>query len=152
MHVVFFAKGVPKGQPRPRAFARQMGGKMVARVYESGTAEGWKSAVAEAAKPYLPKAPMQGPIECNITFYFPRPQSHYGKRKGELYLKPDAPQWHAQKPDVDNAIKALMDALTTLGMWMDDAQVVSMLVSKKYSETIGVTGATIEIENIATGG
>jgi Holliday junction resolvase RusA-like endonuclease len=148
MKIKFFAAGVPKGQPRPRAFARQMGGKMVARVYDAGTAEGWKSAVALAARPYLPKTPLQGPIEVQITYYFPRPQSHYGKRKGELYLKPDAPRWHTGKPDIDNADKAIMDALTTLGMWVDDAQVVSMMVEKRYSETQGVTGATIEIEGL----
>ena len=37
--------GDPKGQPRPRAFARRMGAKYVARVYDSDVADEWKSAV-----------------------------------------------------------------------------------------------------------
>lgn len=46
------------GQPRPRAFARRMGdGKFVARVFESGTAEGWKSLIAAEAA----KTPISGP-------------------------------------------------------------------------------------------
>ena len=40
------APGIPKGQPRPRAFSRNGH----ARVFDPGTAEGWKSAVAVAAQ------------------------------------------------------------------------------------------------------
>ena len=41
--------GEPKGQPRPRAFAKPIGGgKFSARVYDAGTAEGWKSQIAQA--------------------------------------------------------------------------------------------------------
>ena len=53
--ILFFVRGEPKGQPRPRSFAlRGKGGKPILsktgqpiiRVYESGTAEEWKSQVA----------------------------------------------------------------------------------------------------------
>lgn len=46
MTITFFIHGDPKPQPRPRAFARRMGAKFVARVYDAGTAEGWKSQIA----------------------------------------------------------------------------------------------------------
>jgi hypothetical protein len=41
--ISIFVHGEPKGQPRPRAFAR---GGMV-RMYDPATAEGWKSAIAD---------------------------------------------------------------------------------------------------------
>ena len=58
--------GDPKGQPRPRAFAR--GGK--ARVYDPHTAEGWKSQVAAAIAPPVDR--ISGPVTVAINFYFAR--------------------------------------------------------------------------------
>jgi len=49
--ITFFVPGEPKGQPRPRAFARKMGDKFVARVFDAATAEGWKGAIAAVAQP-----------------------------------------------------------------------------------------------------
>lgn len=137
----FFAQGVPKGQPRPKAFAR--GG--IASVYDPGTAEGWKSQVAIAARPFLPATPLSGFLYVRFEFYFPRPKSHYrtGKRAGEL--REDAPGYCDKKPDVDNAIKACLDALTVLRMWTDDAIVVDVRARKLYEDGRG-PGAIIEIK------
>ena len=128
--------GDPKGQPRPRAFSR--GGH--ARCYDPGTAEGWKSQIAEAMRPHIPTLPLFGPIQVTIAFYMRRPKSHYGKRG----LKPTAPTWHAQKPDCDNALKAALDALTLLRVWNDDAQVAQALVSRRWENGNG-PGASISI-------
>ena len=146
--IEFFAHGIPKGQPRPRAFARKMGGKFVARVYESHTAEGWKSAVAEAAKSHLPEKPLEGPVGLLIELYFPRPKSHSTK-KG---VREDAPYWHTSKPDADNAAKAIMDALTVLGFWRDDSQVYDLRCRKIYTPRSGniAPGAIIEIKHEKT--
>jgi Holliday junction resolvase RusA-like endonuclease len=138
--IEFYAIGIPKGQPRPRAFARKMGNKFVARVFESGTAESWKSAVAAAAKEKLPMKPMEGPLHVQIIFYFPRPKAHFTK-KGK---RPDAPAWHTAKPDADNAAKAVMDALTILGAWEDDSQVCRLECKKFYNDS-QFPGASISI-------
>ena len=66
--IAFFAAGLPKGQPRPRAFSR--GGH--ARVYDPGTAEGWKASVALAARDELPPAPLEGALSVSLRFYMPR--------------------------------------------------------------------------------
>lgn len=82
MTISFSVQGVPKGQPRPRAFAFK--GK--ARVFDPGTAEGWKSAIAEAARPHLPREPLAGPVALEVAFSFPRPKKHFlkaGLRPGE---------------------------------------------------------------------
>lgn len=136
----FFAHGVPKGQPRPKAFSR--GG--IASVYDPGTAEGWKGQVALAARPFIPAAPLEGFIYLGLEFFFPRPKSHYrtGKRAGEL--REDAPFYCDKKPDFDNAAKAVADALTVIRMWRDDAQVVESIVRKYYANKS--TGCLIEIK------
>ena len=47
-------------------------------------------------------------------------------------LKPNAPKWHTDKPDRDNADKAVLDALTNLGLWGDDKQVCDGRIRKFY--------------------
>lgn len=135
--ITFRVYGEPKGQPRPRAFARKMGNKHVARVYDAGTAEGWKGCIALAARPHVPVTPMHGPIRVDAHFIFPRPKSHYrtGKRANEL--RPDAPLLHTSKPDRDNLDKALCDCLTQAGMWRDDSQVCAGEIIKTYGDKPG---------------
>jgi len=128
--------GDPKGQPRPRAFARKIGGKFVARVYEAGTAEAYKSAIAMAAKEKdLAGANLEGPIALHIICRFSRPKSHFrtGKRSNEP--REDIPLWHTKKPDGDNILKAIKDALTQVGAWRDDSQVCRETIEKKYTST-----------------
>ena len=128
--ISFFAPGHPKGQPRPKAFSR--GGH--ARVYDPGTAEGWKSCVAASAKDHIPPHPLAIPIYLRLDFQFPRPKGHYGTGKKALVLKDSAPLYHVSKPDADNAAKAVMDAMTQLGFWKDDAYVADLRVCKTYGD------------------
>ena len=146
---MFFAFGIPKGQPRPRAFARKFGNKWAARVYDSGTAECWKAQVAIAAQPHIPATSMTGPIHVELVFYFPRPKSHYriGKHAGELRV--DAPRFCTQKPDADNSAKAVLDALTLLGVWVDDSQVCKLVIEKFYPNIDEKTGCSISIYPIS---
>lgn len=140
--IKFNVVGVPKGQPRPRAFAFH--GR--ARIYDPGTAEGWKSEIARAAKHHLPKEPLEGPLRVSIEFRFPRPKSHFRKVKGQGVLKDDAAVFHAGKPDADNAAKAVLDAMTTLGFWKDDSQVAILSLAKTYAAPgLLLPGATITI-------
>jgi len=138
--IQFFAQGTPKGQPRPKAFAR--GG--IASVYDPGTAEGWKGQVALAAKPFLKSLPADhAPLALRLEFYMPRPKAHSGKAG----LKPTAPKYHTGTPDADNLAKAVMDALTQLGIWKDDAFVADLRVRKFYANpfALSTTGCTISI-------
>ena len=145
MTITFFAPGIPKPQPRPRAFARKMGKTFVARVYDSNTAEGWKSAIAVAAKEVLPDKPLAGPIGLRIVFLLPRPKSHY-RANGNLRDQ-FGTICHPQKPDLDNLAKAVMDCLSTIGMWKDDAQ-VARLDLMKWWDSSDQCGATITVEEL----
>lgn len=141
--ITFFVQGEPKAQPRARAFAKKMGNRYVARVFDDSSAEGWKSFIALAARRFIPPSPYLGPICVNAYFHFPRPLSHYGKGKKAAVLKKNAPLWHTCKPDRDNLDKALLDTLKKLGMFKDDSQVCDGTIRKVY--TCGQVGLSVEI-------
>lgn len=134
--VSFFVEGDPKGQPRARACVR---GKH-AGVYDPGTADGWKMAVAEAWRHKV--APENSPrftafdtaVSLRLFFSFRRPKGHYGSGKNASMLKDSAPRVHAAKPDLDNLAKAVMDVLTRLGAWTDDAIVCRLTVSRGWAQ------------------
>lgn len=129
----FFIDGQPKGQPRPRAFARKMGAIHVARFYDSDVADAWKRAVYCEVLEAANKAGWQvttGPVSVALRFSMPRPKSHFGARG----LKPSAPQAHVGKPDADNLAKLILDQATqTERIWRDDSQVVMMHVEKRWA-------------------
>jgi Holliday junction resolvase RusA-like endonuclease len=116
--------GNPKGQPRARAFAFK--GRV--RMYDPATAEGWKSQIAAAIAPVA--TPYLGPVAVALVFRFARPASHCGKSG---VPRPAAPVAPTGKPDLDNLEKAVLDALTTIGVWRDDSQVVGMTSRKQWA-------------------
>ena len=139
--IMFDVIGEPKAQPRPRAFARKVGDKMTARVYDAGTAEGWKGLIAEAARHHVPATPL-GVAEIQMRFRIRRPKSHYLKSGA---LKPSAPRRHTQKPDCDNLAKAVVDCLKTLGFFMDDAVIDQMVIVKRWTSGDPPQGAYIRL-------
>ena len=64
--IEFIVYGEPKAQARPRAFARKVGGKFFARVYDAGTAEHWKSEIATCARPFIPEKLLTGPVRVDL--------------------------------------------------------------------------------------
>lgn len=129
-----FIAGDPKGQPRARAFARKMGSKFVARMYDSDTADGWKAqvrcAVLAEANAQASRA-IEGPFEVVLVFNFERPKSHFltsgALGKGRV-------REHLQKPDADNLAKLVLDVITKLQRcWIDDDQVVLLVVEKRWA-------------------
>ena len=137
-----FIEGEPKGQPRPRAFAKN--GK--ARVYSAATAEGWKGQIALAVRDLIPEEPLAGPVMVDAEFVMKRPKNHV-RANGEL--KDWAPNFHLHKPDRDNLDKVVLDTLTTIGLWEDDCQVVRGSITKRYASPGERTGMRLVVE--ATG-
>lgn len=128
--IFFVVAGIPKGQPRARARRR---GKH-ASVYHptDGPDAGWRADVTAAALPHRPDQPMSGAVAVSLLLTFPRPKSHYGTGRNTTKLRPRAPVDHTSKPDADNAAKLILDQLTELGYWHDDAQVVLLTVEKRW--------------------
>ena len=145
MTITFEIHGIPKGQPRARAFAQRFGNKFSARMYDPGTADEWKEMVYCALRPAVrtfSDQPSLGAFKVSMRFAMPRPKSHYGARG----LKPSAPRYVFGKPDIDNLTKLVLDVITKDGrVWRDDSQVVTLLAFKEYVADGEKPGAWISI-------
>lgn len=78
------------------------------------------------------------PVRVFIVAAFPIPKS-YTKKVHEQCLTHDL--WPVKKPDIDNIVKAVLDALND-AVFFDDCQVIELHVTKTYVESEG----HIEIE------
>lgn len=137
--IEFFVPGIPRPAGSKRGFPiRRKGGKLgVAMADASGAAgKAWRVAVIAAVSEHWKEAPIDGPISLAVEFVMPRPASHFGKKKGAPYLKPNSPTWHTSKPDRTKLLRAIEDAMTGV-VWRDDAQVVAGVVSKRYGQRPG---------------
>lgn len=78
--------------------------------------------------------PFEGPVEVRATFTMPRPKSAPKRR------------WAPEvKPDLDKLLRALLDACKAGGAYGDDAQVITVAVSKVYPHDGAVPGVTFTI-------
>jgi len=124
--------GIPISQPRTKAMARfsKKLNRPIAHVYEPGNrhspARQWKSDIRWAVREQVKARPlMGGPIELLVSFYMPRTK--------EL-LKDKYPSGvipHVVKPDLENMLKLLQDALTGVVI-VDDKQICAVSASKYY--------------------
>jgi Holliday junction resolvase RusA-like endonuclease len=142
----FWISGDPKGQPRPRAFARRMGAKFVARMYDSDAADVWKAAVdaqlVEIARTHSLQ-PFAGRCSVILQFYFQRPKSHL-RTSGAV--KDSAPGPHTSKPDLDNLAKLVLDRITRNGrFWGDDAQVDMLAIGKEWAKADEAGGVLVTV-------
>lgn len=142
----FWIPGDPKGQPRPRAFARRMGAHFVARMYDSDAADAWKAAVdaqlVEIARTHSLQ-PFSGRCSVILQFYFQRPKSHL---RTNGMIKEHAPVPHTSKPDLDNLAKLVLDRITRNGrFWGDDAQVDMLAIGKEWAKAPASGGVLVTI-------
>lgn len=94
------------------------------------------------AHPREPVIPAGVPVMIVLDFHYARPPSHYRGRRVGADLREDAPRWHAQRPDTDNLVKLVKDALNGVA-WHDDAQVSVVRASKRWTTGDGHTRLTI---------
>ena len=109
-----------KGNP-PTRTAQQKGLTVrggYAHFYEKKSVTQAKSALAWKLKKYVPSEPISGAISIMIEWDF------------EL-KKQKVPAWKTTRPDLDNLEKGLLDVMTDLGFWNDDAQIVIKHTLKK---------------------
>jgi Holliday junction resolvase RusA-like endonuclease len=142
-----------RGLPAPQGSKRHVGrGIMV----ESSKAVGpWREAVRAETQRALESIlfagrdlpPTGGPMAMTVTFYLPRPKSHYRTGRNAHLLRESAPTFPAGRPDLDKLVRALLDGLTAGGVWQDDSQVVQLAVGKDYGEP----GAIITIDRLEEG-
>lgn len=124
--IQFTVYGEPIAQARPKATT--INGHV--RMYDPKKSSDFKDYVKLVASENAPESLLDGPLDMRVQIYRPIPKS-LSKRKSEQaeqgLIRPTT------KPDVDNYIKAVKDALKNV-IWKDDSQVVDLTVSKWYSE------------------
>ena len=129
--VTFMVEGtpVPKGRPR---FARR--GKFVS-TYSPKTTVDYESKVSEAAKLAMAGAdPLETPVAAYVYIRLPVPKSYSKQRTKDCLYGFEKP---TKRPDVDNIVKSVLDALNGV-VYQDDCQIVSIHATKCYASEPGV--------------
>jgi Holliday junction resolvase RusA-like endonuclease len=140
--VRFFIEGIPKPQPRARVSWRNADGSIREKPlrYTPATIDGWKSCVEAFGMQHRPSAPMEGPLVVMLQFFL-EPPAGPGK--------PGAAATRVRDGDVDNLAKTVLDVLQKGGFYGNDAQVVTLLVSKEYAEPwVGLGGCGVLIRSV----
>jgi Holliday junction resolvase RusA-like endonuclease len=116
---------VAKGRPM---FSRQ------GHAYTPEKTRQFEKTVRILSKAFAPKEPLTGPLSLSCWFFMKPPQ----RRVRDL---------PTCKPDIDNLIKGVKDALNGL-MWADDSQVCVMSAGKFYDWTGGKPRIEIRIAEV----
>ena len=126
--VIFSVYGevVPKGRPR---FTRQ------GRTYTPKKTHDYESEVASMAKSAMGSSdPLETPVAVYVYVNMPVPQS-YSKKRTEACLS--GSERPTKKPDLDNAIKSVLDGMNGI-VYKDDSQIVSLHATKRYDSIASV--------------
>ena len=130
--IKFTIPGKPKGKGRPRFTGK--------RTYTpKATADYEKMIRCEYIRQVGRRDPIEGPVIAEISCYYQIPKGD-SKAKRKAKVAGEIPA--TGKPDLDNVAKAVLDSLNGLA-FEDDAQVISLLVTKRYAE-VGRIDVTIK--------
>ena len=133
----FSVPGLPIAQPRQRHRVIQSAGRAFATNYTPAKApvNVWKAMIALAARQAYRGPLLTGPVGLTVILKFPVPVS--AKRAKHRDVENGVVVYHVGRPDAENCIKALQDALTNV-VWADDSQVAVGHWQKIYSIESGV--------------
>ena len=132
--ISFTIPGDPIAQPRHKISTR--GGFAKAYISKDHPIHAYKQAIQLEAKVAMAGlASVEGPVLVTAMFRFGRPKSHTKAARID--------DNHKQKPDLDNLVKAVLDALNGI-CWADDSQVCQIRASKAW-RTEGQTIVVIDL-------
>lgn len=137
--IVFTVPGQPVGKGRPRI------GKVGnhARMFTPAKTASYEGMVAMAAQQAMQGgALLEGPVRTLLRMTLAVPASWSRKKQEQAMAGLIRP---TTKPDADNVVKAIFDAINGV-VWRDDVQVVELGVTKFYG---AVPGVSVRIEEIA---
>jgi Holliday junction resolvase RusA-like endonuclease len=125
----FVVYGMPVPQPRPRISMR--GGFAKAYTPADHPIVAYRKAIAKAALKANPlkdwRKKLGRRVRLEVWCVFQRPKSHRRANGSLLDKAPALP-----RPDTDNLVKGVMDALTTAGIYSDDVVVADHRCRKRY--------------------
>jgi crossover junction endodeoxyribonuclease RusA len=137
---------IVQGNPAPQGSKRFVGvingrGMM---VEQSKKVKPWRQdVVAAAIEAKNGAAAMDGPLIVRMVFTMPKPQSAPKRKR----------TWPMRTPDLSKLARSTEDALTTAGIWADDARVVEYSrLAKVYPgedvDALASPGVRIEIRQV----
>lgn len=131
--------------PVPKARPRTVSGKGgFVRTYTPAKTVNYEMVVKNYAKIAMDgRPPLTGPVQLSCSFYLPIPKSWSKTKKADALAGKLLP---ISRPDIDNYIKAVLDAANEIVV-RDDSQVVALVSKKQYSETPKATLVFEEIKN-----
>lgn len=119
----------PVGKARPRCVCRH--GKAATHMPSAYVA--WKRQAVAHIRQQWRREQLTRPVVLSVVIVHARPT-----RKPRTTLAPDV--WRSgeripadRSPDIDNAVGAVMDALTDAGVWLDDRLVVELHASQWWA-------------------
>ena len=142
LSVSFFVPGQPVGKGRPRAAKR---GSHI-QLYTPEKTSSYESLVATAAHGAMRGAePIRGACHVDMDIRLMVPMSWSAKRRNQAL---DGLVFPTKKPDLDNILKAVFDAINGI-VWEDDVQAVYVQAVKRYSAVPGVHVNVKSVEAVA---
>lgn len=141
--IAFTVPAVPVAQPRQRHRIITASGKSFAHNYTPAKdpVNAFKATVRLAVQQVFAGTPLEGPIRMGVVFVFPRQKAKVWKNK------PMPRYWHTGKPDRDNLMKSLQDALNGL-LFVDDSQICAGPVDKFYAAGDEQPHVEVKIEQL----
>lgn len=144
----FHVHDTPAPQGSKRAFRNPHTGR-ISMVESSGKVGTWREAVKAAALSHHAGEPLTGAVAVVIQFTLPRPKGHYRRGRNAHLLRESAPAFPASRPDLDKLARSSLDALTAAGVFSDDSQVATLVLSKHYPDAERpLPGAFIHVEEM----
>lgn len=123
--VKFTVPGNPVGKARPRVTRS-------GHAYTPDKTVSYENMVKMCfIEKYTDWVPVSGEAILRLNAYYPIPKSASRKKKIDMVIGEIRP---TKKPDLDNVMKAIADALNGIA-YVDDSQIVTAEVRKYYDDT-----------------
>lgn len=130
------------GKPAPQGSKRYLGvkgGKGIT-VESSKAVAPWRADVRDSVASHMDGFARDGEaVSVELNFVMPRPASA-PKRSTPAAVK---------RPDVDKLARAVLDALSSAGVWKDDSQVTRLVATKRIAQIGERSGCHIFVEDSA---
>lgn len=114
--------------------------------------EPWRAVVQYQSEQQYKGPVITEAVSVEMTFVFPRSKSHWSNAKSKQgQLLPSAPLHHTKTPDLDKAIRGLLDPLTLRCggcVLYDDSIAVEIVARKRYANFGESAGAMVRIKHI----
>jgi crossover junction endodeoxyribonuclease RusA len=139
--VQLFVPGQPAPQGSKKAFRHKHSGAIIMQE-DSKTTRPWRADVRAALEQHAggTRFGPDVPVTVHLRFVMRRLAGMPKTSRGR------ATPAHTKKPDLDKLTRAVLDAITSAGVWHDDSQVVSFgTLEKRYAEIDEPPGCYIHI-------